>query len=95
MENSDTSPAHINRTDRCCRECRENPALAENESDSGICRFCLLAHKALDAFWQVIVRHFPEAKFGDLSPERTIGLHYAASIAIREWIGNNAEPQDT
>lgn len=43
----------------------------------------------LDAFWDVIVRRFPEATHGDLSPERTIQLDEAAEEAVKEWIGNN------
>jgi hypothetical protein len=53
-----------------------------------------LADEALDAFWEVIVRHFPQAEFGDLSPEPTIGLHQAAIDAIEEWIQNNVLPQE-
>jgi hypothetical protein len=90
-----TSSPQTETSDRSCFNCRENPAIAGDGPGSGLCRFCALAYEALDAFWEVIVRHFPEAKSGDLSPERTIGLHSAASIAIREWISNNAEPQDT
>ncbi len=41
-----------------------------------------LANEALDAFWQVIVRHNPQAKTGDLSPWTTINLTIAAENAI-------------
>jgi hypothetical protein len=51
----------------------------------------LLADEALEAFWSTLVRHFPDATTGDLSPERTIGLQLAAEEAIKEWIGNNAQ----
>jgi hypothetical protein len=92
-----TSSAHIDESDRSCHECWDIQAIGENEDggDPGLCRPCKLAHEALDAFWQVVVRHFPEAKSGDLSPERTIRLHIAASTAVREWICNNAKPQET
>src|SRR5258708_40074623 len=43
----------------------------------------------LDAFWDVIVRRFPEAKHGDLSPEGTIRLEDAAEEAVKEGISNN------
>lgn len=49
------------------------------------------AHAALDAFWQTIVDRFPQARFGDLSPERTIRLQVAAEEAIAEWINNNVD----
>lgn len=52
-----------------------------------------LADEALDAFWQVIVRHYPEATTGDLSPDRTIRLQLAAEAAIEEWVDNNVVPQ--
>lgn len=48
-----------------------------------------LADEALDAFWQVIVRHYPQAKTGDLSPLLTIQLQVAAENAIDEWVWAN------
>jgi hypothetical protein len=48
-----------------------------------------LAGKALDAFWQVIVAHYPQADTGDLSPLTTLRLDEAAEAAIREWIYAN------
>ena len=61
--------------------------------DDGRCRYCILEVEACEAFWAVIVRHFPEAKYGDLSPERTIRQRIANFDAIEEWIGNNV-PSD-
>lgn len=72
-----------------CRDCRRNPPVV----DGTTCRNCILADEALEAFWDVIVRHFPEAKFGDLSFEQTMALHDEASPAIREWISNNVETE--
>lgn len=43
-----------------------------------------LAEKALDAFWEIVVRHYPEAKTGDLSPLTTLALTEAAEVAIAE-----------
>jgi hypothetical protein len=48
-----------------------------------------LADEALDAFWEVIARRFPQARFGDLSIDRTIRLQCVAEEAIAEWIDNN------
>lgn len=53
------------------------------------CRYCILEVEASEAFWAVIVRHFPTAKYGDLSPERTIRQITANVDAIEEWISNN------
>jgi hypothetical protein len=52
-----------------------------------------LTSKALNAFWTVIVRRYPQSITGDLSPEATIGLRLAAEAAVREWIMNNVPPQ--
>lgn len=49
----------------------------------------ILAEEALDAFWDVLLRRFPEATDGDLSPERATRLMQAAEEAIEEWINNN------
>jgi hypothetical protein len=48
-----------------------------------------LADQALDAFWQVIVHHYPQAKTGDLSPWTTVLLQNAAENAIDEWTNSN------
>jgi hypothetical protein len=48
-----------------------------------------LAQEADDAFWQVVVRYYPEATTGDLSPLTTFRLHQAAEAAIAEWIWAN------
>lgn len=52
-----------------------------------------LVREADDAFWQVIARRFPQAKHGDLSPERTMSLAIAAEQAVNEWIRNNVNPR--
>jgi len=49
----------------------------------------LLIEEAIDAFWSVVVKHYPEAKTGDLSPETTIGLVNAAERAVEEWVEYN------
>jgi hypothetical protein len=48
-----------------------------------------VANTALDAFWQVIVEQYPQAKTGDLSPLTTIRLQVAAETAIEEWVWAN------
>ncbi len=54
-----------------------------------------LANEALNAFWQVIVTHFPQATTGDLSPLATFHLDQAAEAAIKEWIANNVTTQES
>lgn len=53
-----------------------------------------LTDEALDAFWEVVVRHNPQAKTGDLSPWATIKLTLAAENAIGEWIAANVGSSD-
>lgn len=48
-----------------------------------------VANEALDAFWEVVVRHLPTAETGDLSPWFAIELQMAAENAIEEWVNNN------
>jgi hypothetical protein len=48
--------------------------------------------EALDAFWEAIVRRFPDAVTGDLSPLTTIQLGTAAQEAVQEWVANNVPP---
>jgi hypothetical protein len=52
-----------------------------------------LADEALDAFWQVLVRKFPQASSGDLSIGQAIDLRTAAENAIEEWIASNVRPE--
>ena len=49
-----------------------------------------LTDQALDAFWQVIVKRFPDATTGDLTPWTTIKLQIAAEHAVEEWVDGNA-----
>jgi len=48
-----------------------------------------LAEEALDAFWQVIARRFPQARTGDLSWDCVLALRSAAEQAIQQWVENN------
>lgn len=51
-----------------------------------------LAEEALHTVWEIAVRHYPEAKTGDLSPLTSFALTQAAEAAIAEWVDNNAKP---
>ncbi len=76
-------------SEKSCRHCRRSAVPDGN----GNCRICNLEVEASEAFWAVIVRHFPEAKSGDLSPDRTIRQILVNVDAIAEWICNNVMPQ--
>ncbi len=52
-----------------------------------------VTNEALDAFWNVIVKRYPQAKTGDLSPWATIQLQIAAENAAEEWIIGNVPPR--
>ena len=54
-----------------------------------------LTRIALDAFWEIIAKQFPQAKTGDLSPLATTQLDSAAEKAVSEWIDNNTRPTPT
>lgn len=57
-----------------------------------------LLHEAMTAFWEVIVKHYPEAETGDLSPLTTFHFGDAAKTAVKEWIWanvpNSGEPEE-
>jgi hypothetical protein len=54
-----------------------------------------LTQNALDAFWAVVVAHYPQARTGDLSPWAVITLETTAQAAVSEWVHNNVpNPQD-
>jgi hypothetical protein len=53
-----------------------------------------VADEATEAFWQVVVKHFPSATSGDLSPLTTARLHLAAEEAVAEWVWANVPAKD-
>jgi hypothetical protein len=48
-----------------------------------------VTEKAMHAFWDVVVEHFPEAESGDLSPLTTLRFGQAAENAVAEWVWAN------
>jgi hypothetical protein len=44
---------------------------------------------ALEAFWRVVARKYPQAKTGDLSPGTHHALQRAAQAAVAEWVEAN------
>src|SRR5581483_7233863 len=50
-------------------------------------------HEAQEAFWDAVVKRFPDAKFGDLSPVSAVALDEAEQAAIEEWVRNNVPPK--
>jgi hypothetical protein len=52
-----------------------------------------LIHEALDAFWEVVAKRFPEATTGDLCPLTALAFDQAAEAAVTQWIGKNVPSQ--
>jgi hypothetical protein len=46
---------------------------------------------ALDAFWAVILEHYPDRGLYDPSKERLDALEHAATEAVKEWLERNPE----
>lgn len=45
--------------------------------------------KATDAFWESIIKSFPQIKTGDLSFNAVISLDEEMRMAVEEWIHTN------
>jgi hypothetical protein len=52
-------------------------------------RIELAVRSAEDAFWEEVVKQFPEAKTGDLAPDISVQLTQIMGKAIRAWIDVN------
>lgn len=50
--------------------------------------------EALYAFWDAIVKRYPQATSGDLSPMTSFRLHEAAEAAVEEWVWANVPETD-
>ncbi len=87
MSNTEKPPANVN--GQPCHCGRKNPP-GGWESGSSRCDVCCMVDEVMDGFGEILVRHFPEATTGDLSPDRTVRLALAIEEAIVEWIDKNA-----
>ena len=84
MENNQKSPARKGKLDYC--PCGRALPIDDKQDT---CDVCLIADEVMEKFGEALVRHFPMATSGDLSPERTLALTQALEKAILEWIWNN------
>lgn len=50
-----------------------------------------VARDALDAFWSVVARSFPEINTGDLGPEKVKVMEDTARDVIRSWLATNQQ----
>jgi len=53
-----------------------------------------LAEQALEAFWQVVARRFPQARSGDLCWDVVCNLQAAAELAIQQFVEYNVPGYD-
>ena len=47
------------------------------------------SEKAQEAFWNEIVKAFPEAKYGDIAPELIIAFDEMCEKVITHWVNTN------
>ncbi|WP_296277282.1 hypothetical protein [Pseudomonas sp. UBA7530] len=50
-----------------------------------------VVQEAMDAFWAVVAKRYPEAKSGDLSPGRVFSFEAEATSAVEEWKLSNVK----
>ena len=89
MANKETAPE-----EKTCRQCGHTPTLGGKRLDPGECNVCVVVEETLEAYGDVLVKHFPEAKYGDQSPLVLHALQEALASAAAEWIDNNFPQED-
>lgn len=47
--------------------------------------------QASTAFWAVVAKNFPEAKYGDFPPEMQVQLDQMMEKSIRVWLDYNVQ----
>lgn len=52
-----------------------------------------VAALAVQSFWETVVKYYPEAKTGDLSPIRTGQFDDLSRQVVKEWVSNNLPPK--
>ena len=80
-------------TEQTTKESIESEARWERQLLARRVQVAALAHRiepALDsgqqAFWAVMVEHFPEVEAGDFGPEEQVALDEALKDALRLWL---------
>jgi len=58
-------------------------------------KFARIVDQAGTAFWETVVKNYPEAKTGDLSPIQVHDLEMAMTKALTEWLDNNIPASQT
>jgi hypothetical protein len=52
----------------------------------------VVALAAENAFWAAVAEAFPEAEFGDFSPDGAARFAHACHRAVKEWVSCNVPP---
>jgi hypothetical protein len=65
----------------------KTPAQLDNDIAASLA--IAVTEDALEAFWKVVARRYPQAKTGDLSPGAHFALQRAAQAAVAEWVEAN------
>ena len=89
MDHSATSSA-----EEKCWQCGRNKSLGGKTLKAGECNVCIVVNETIDAYGEVLMKHFPEAKYGDQSPLRWGAVLNALEAAAAEWIENNFPEQE-
>lgn len=78
-----------------CPHCGERVDAGAGDPASGRCDPCAVAEETDLAFGRVLVRRFPHAVSGDLSPGASVRMSRAVRDAAAEWIQNNVLPEES
>jgi|GEM_PF-6943909 len=89
MANNETSSA-----DEKCQQCQHTKSLGNKRLKPDECNVCIVVEETLEAYGDILVKHFPEAKYGDQSPLVWGALLMALESAAAEWISNNFPEED-
>lgn len=77
-----------------CHQCRHTKLLGRKCIKPGECNVCVVVNETLDAYGEILMKHFPDAKYGDQSPLVVHALLTALESAAAEWISNNFPEDD-
>jgi hypothetical protein len=89
MDKSATSQAS-----NICSRCNSAKSLGGKVLKPGECNVCVVAEDMGQAIGDVLIKHFPEAESGDVSPLVAFALDEAHHSLAREWIAGNVPGAD-
>src|SRR4051812_17555272 len=72
-----------------CSRCNSKKSLGGKVLKPGVCNVCVVVQDMDEAIGDVLMKHFPEAESGDVSPLVEFALSEAHESLAQEWIDNN------